>query len=87
MAELLHDNYVAHNALDDVKALRKLLDLVRPVLPKHMFGTSVIINSVNAGTHRMTLKPLEDTKAVTKTMATKIAKSGLNYDHLKAAFE
>ena len=52
-----------------------------------MFGTSSIINSVNAGTHRMTLKPLEDTKAETKTMATKIAKSGLNYDHLKAAFE
>ena len=71
MAELLHENYVAHNALDDVKALRKLLDLVRPVLPKHMFGTSLIINSVNAGAHRMTLKPLEDTKAVTKTMATK----------------
>ena len=47
----------------------------------------MIVHSMNAGTHRVTLKPLEDCKAISKTMGCKIAKSGLNYNHLKIAFE
>ena len=85
--DLLHEAYSAHNALDDVKALQKLTELVKPAFSKYMFGASVILNSVNAVSHRMTLKPLEDCKAITKTMASKIAKSGLNYEHLKMACE
>ena len=42
---------------------------------------------MNAGTHRVTLKPLDDCKAISKTMACKIAKCGLNYNHLKITFE
>ena len=84
---LLHETYSAHNALDDVKALQKLCELVKTALPKHMFGPSLIVNSVNAVTYQNTLKPLEDNNMITKTMATKIAKSGLNYEHLKRAFE
>ena len=30
---------------------------------------------------------MEENKAITKTMASKIAKSGLHYDHMKTAFE
>ena len=87
MHELIHETYSAHNALNDVKALKRLIELVRSKSPKHTFGSSVIVNSVNAATHRMTLKPLEDSKTITKTMAGKIAKSGLNYDHMKIAFD
>ena len=42
---------------------------------------------MNAVTHRTTLKPLEDSNTITKTMASRIAKSGLNYDNLKTAFD
>lgn len=87
MNELLHESYCAHNALDDVKALQILTELVKPVFSKYMFGASVILNSVNAVSHRITLKPLEDSKAITKTMASKIEKSGLNYEHLKMTCE
>ena len=58
MMDLLQETYSAHNALDDVKALQRLLQLVTPVLPNYMFDSSVIMNSVNAGTYRNTLKPL-----------------------------
>ena len=54
---------------------------------KNIFGSQVILNSINAGTYQNTLKPLEDSKAISKSMATKIARSGLNYEHLKVAFE
>ena len=52
-----------------------------------MFGPSLIVNSVNAVIYQNTLKPLEYNNTVIKTMATKIAKSGLNYEYLKRAFE
>ena len=87
MAELLHEPYAAHNALDDVKALQRMLRLVESALSQHLFGPAVIINSVNVTSHRSTLKPLEEHKAITKTMAGKIAKSGLHFDHSKTAFE
>ena len=89
MHDLMHETYSAHNALDDVKAVQKLLELVKPALAKHMFShlNNIILNLVNAATYRLTLKPLEDSKSITKTMASKIAKSGLNYENLKTACE
>ena len=30
MQDLMHETYSVHNALDDVKALQKLLELVKP---------------------------------------------------------
>ena len=72
--------------MDDVKAFQRMLRLVESAL-SHLFGPTVIINLVNAASHRSTLKPLEEHKAITMTMAGKIAKSGLHYDHLKTAFE
>ena len=87
MTELMNETYHAHNALDDVKALQKMTELIKHVLPKNIFGSQVNLNSINAGTYQNTLKPLEDSKAISKLMAMKIARSGLNYEHLKVAFE
>ena len=42
---------------------------------------------VNAAQYKRTLQPLQVKKAVSDSMATKIAKAGLNFDHLKLAFE
>ena len=75
--DLLQETYSAHNALDDVKALQKLCELVKPALLKEIFDPSIIINSVIAPGHRITLKLLEDSKEITKTMASKIAESGV----------
>ena len=87
MNDLMQETHSAHNALDDIKALQKLCELVKPALLKEIFIASIIINSVIVPGHKITLKLLEDKKAITKTMASKIAKSSLNYEHLKMAFE
>ena len=87
LSELMDKTYSAHNVLNDVKALQELLELVKSTLPKNIFNLSMIVNSVNAETQKATLKPVEDCKAISKTMACKIAKNGLNYNHLKIAFE
>ena len=84
--ELLHASYLAHNSLDDVKALQRLSELVKAAFPKYIFGPSVIVNTANSGIFKASLKPLEDCKALSKTMSMKIAKSGLNYNHIKSAF-
>ena len=42
MKNLLHESYSAHNALDDVKALQKLCELVKILLSKHI--TSIYLN-------------------------------------------
>ena len=73
MAELLQESYSAHNALGDVKALQRMLKFVESSMSKHLFGPTVIMNSMNAASHRSTLKPLEENKVITKTMACKIA--------------
>ena len=87
MKDLLHESYAAHNSLDDVKALAKLSVLVKDKFPSHTFGASEIRNLVNATQYKKTLQPLQTKKALSDSMATKIAKAGLNYDHLKLAFE
>ena len=84
--ELLHASYSAHNSLDDAKALQRLSELVKTAFPKYIFGPSVIVNTTNSGIFKASLKPLEDCKALSKTMSMKIAKSGLNYNHIKSAF-
>ena len=87
MNNLLHESYAAHNSLDDVIALAKLLELVKDKFPSYSFGANEIRNLVNAAQYKRTLQPLQVKKAVSDSMATKIAKAGLNFDHLKLAFE
>ena len=87
MNNLLHESYAAHNSLDDVIALAKLSELVKDKFPSYSFGANEIRNLVNATQYKRTLQPLQVKKAVSDSMATKIAKAGLNFDHLKLAFE
>ena len=83
--DLLHESYSAHNSLDDVKALQKLSQVVMSAFPRYIFGATAIVNTANSAIFKATLRPLEESKAVSKTMSSKIAKSGLNYSHLKSA--
>ena len=76
MNELLHESYSAHNSLDDVKALQKLSGLVLSAFPRYIFGASAIVNTANAGAFKATLRPLEESKAISKLY--------LNYSHLKS---
>ena len=87
MSTLLQDTYSAHNSLDDVKALQKLSTLVQNKLPKYTLGASEISNTANMALNKESLLPLQADKAITNSMATKIARSGLNYSHLKLAYE
>ena len=44
------------------------------------------MNTANSGIFKTSLKPLENCKALSKTMSMKIVKTGLNYNHIKSAF-
>ena len=87
MASLLNETYAAHNSLDDVKALQKLSDLVLSKFSSYIFDSSIVVNSVNAPRHKLTLEPLVTGKVISESMANKIAGAGLTYDHLKLAFD
>ena len=86
MDNLLNETYAAHNSLDDVKALQKLSQLVLSKFPSYIFDSGIIINSVNALRNKLTLQPLLAGKAVSESMASKIGRAGLTYDHLKLAY-
>ena len=83
MADLMNETYAAHNSLDDVKALQKLLGLVSSKFPEYVFGLSVILNSANVATFKATLLPLQKGKFISQSVAAKIARGGLIYNHLK----
>ena len=87
MSNLLHESYAAHNSLDDVKALAKLSELVQHKFPSYSFDGSDIRNLVNAAQYKKTLQSLLLKKALSESMATKIGRAGLNYDHLKLAYD
>ena len=57
MTDLMHETYMAHNALDDVKVLQKLAELVKSKFPEKTFGPGVILNSINAASHKTSLEP------------------------------
>ena len=78
---------MAHNALYDVKALPKLAELVKSKSSENTFGPGVILNPVNAASHKTTLEPFLQSNIISNCMASNISKSCLNYHHLKAAVE
>ena len=61
--------------------------LVKFKFPQYIFGTSFFLNSVHVVKLKATLQPLLMGNFVSKAMAGKIARSGLDYSHLKAAFD
>ena len=83
----MNETYAAHNSLDDVKALQKLSGLVSSKFPEYVFGPSVILNSANVAAFKATLLPLQKGKFISQSMAAKIARGGLNHNHLKSAYE
>ena len=85
VSSLLKETYAAHNSLDDVKALKKLSKLVEQRFLKYTFGVNEVINSASLAINKKTLQPLQAEKIVFDSMATKIARAGLNYSHLKLA--
>ena len=85
ITDLMNETYAAHNALEDIRALQRLLGIVNVKFSKFVFGASTILRSVNASAYRQTLQPQVDGNVISNTMANKIAKSGLNYTHVKMA--
>ena len=84
---LLNETYAAHNALDDVKALQKLTQLVKHRLKDCSFQACHVVNTANMATVKKTLQPLLAAKIITHSMGTKIARAGIPYRHLKLAFD
>ena len=82
-------SYNAHNAVDDVNALHDLWLKVKPEVMKkygvNMVSSPEVINDWKP--KQNSLAEIIQSKALSESMATKIAKSGLNINHLKAAIK
>lgn len=91
--EILQDKYSAHDSLQDVLALKRLLDHTGPS-PEVKLAASFTSNSAFAIFHHKnttkslmsTLKPLLDQKVISNGMGNKIASSGLSLSHLQLAY-
>ena len=93
VADLLGISYGAHNSLEDVRALQKLVsykEVNNKTLLESSFTTAFAINStkysLNKAANLQTLQPLIASKVVTKGMGDKIAGSGLMLSHLQLSF-
>ena len=83
----------AHNALEDVKALRQLLSAAMipfPTLQSNTYTTESVLENVcfheRKNSRLNTLKPYL-TGTITTGMMVRIAASGLAYDHLRLGFD
>lgn len=90
--EILHEQYAAHNAEEDVRSLQKLLSTTNPpdnVFVNHSSSFSSMIDMYMFGKESDanfdTLAPLVEQKIVTQSIGMKIAKSGLQLKHLQVA--
>jgi hypothetical protein len=90
--ELLNEEYLAHDAFEDVRALKHLTETHTKVnhLLDHSFTTewacSIVDYTYRGRQNDDTLAPLVDAKAISKGMATKAAQSGLQLSHLKLVY-
>lgn len=91
--KVLKEKYSAHNALDDVVSLEKLLNNSAPpteTLLKYSFTTTwgfkhqIFQETVAQKSNTFVI--LLDKKVVSKLTVTKIASSGLCYSHLQTVF-
>ena len=92
--ELLGMTYGAHDALADVQALQKLVEEIVPekgVLFNFSFTVQsmhdLLIYEDNGRVHAVTLTPLVAAKSLSSGMCAKIARSGLNFSHLKGTYK
>ena len=94
VTDLLGVYYGAHDSLEDVRALQKLVSHVN-VSSKEISESSLTVDyavestkyCVNRATNMHTLQPLLVAKVVTKGMAEKIAGSNLQLCHMNLAFQ
>ena len=93
-ADLLGMCYSAHNSLEDVRALQRLVSCKegsRKYLIESSFTTEFAVRSTNYCIQKkfnlQTLHPLVTTNAVSKGMAEKIAGPGLTFHHLQLSFQ
>lgn len=93
LVDCLNKNYDAHNGLEDVKSLKDLLLHLKPhdsVLSSHSFGVDFVRQSLQHHA-RITanfpsLKVLVSKKVLSKSMAQKIAGSGLNLQQISLIY-
>ena len=82
--------YNAHDASVDVLALEAVLKKAAVSIDDHTASYSSAVDRVKSdcatALRRQSLEPLVLDKALTSTMASRAAASGLNYHHLKLAF-
>ena len=89
METLLGKQYSAHNSLEDVKALRQLVEHSNEpnsLLFQHSFQSSYVFDTIDYNSklaQRMsTLHNLIQSNILSQAMARKIAATGLEYKHL-----
>ena len=92
--EFLKESYDAHNGLEDVKALQKLIkvmDFERELIQHVSFGMGYVEEAYNFSREKRqrmkTLKPMVDKGILSQYMADKIASSGLEWKDLVAAVQ
>ena len=92
--EFLNEPYDAHNGLEDVKALQKLIKVMNfePELLQHVsFGMDYVEEAFNFSREKRermkTLKPMVDKGILSQYMADKITSSGLEWKDLVAAVQ
>lgn len=94
VADLLGVSYGAHDSLEDVRAIQKLVshaNVSSKEISESSFSVDYAVEStkycVNRATNMHTLQPLLVAKVITRGMAEKIAGSNLQLCHMKLAFQ
>ena len=93
-ARLIGGTYDAHNALEDVKALEKLINKIDPSSEekrKHTFSVQYVLDvqeyNRNAAVNLLGWKVLFELGVISKNIAQKAAKSGLRPEHLELSYK
>ncbi|XP_067020326.1 DNA polymerase III PolC-type-like isoform X2 [Acropora muricata] len=94
VADLLGMSYAAHNSLEDVKALQRLVSsqvFDRNQLIESSFSTEFAVQYTEYCERKKfnlyTLQPLIESEVVSKGMVQKMAGSGVSLNHLQHSFE
>jgi DNA polymerase III alpha subunit (gram-positive type) len=91
---ILREEYAAHDALQDVIALKRLLNDTTPSIELRAKVSCTLSSTVDIFHHKKqakhqlaTLKPLTEGEVISNGIANKIANSGLSLSHLLIAFQ
>ena len=94
VSDVLGISYGAHDCLEDVRALQKLVtykEVTEKQILESSFSTDCAVSStkyhLNKAINLQSLQPLITTNVISKRMGGKIAGSGLTLQHLNLAFQ